>query len=98
MDREARRAAIHGVAKSWTRLSDRTELSLLSEAIKYLSLLIYITFQCHRHLNFPSMIWSLETPENLLIREVLATMGASQWRYSWTKQSQGLSLCKRNEE
>ena len=27
MDREAWRAAIHGVAKSWTRLSDRTELS-----------------------------------------------------------------------
>ena len=27
MDREAWRAAIHGVAKSWTRLSDWTELS-----------------------------------------------------------------------
>ena len=26
MDREAWRAAIHGVAKSWTRLSDGTEL------------------------------------------------------------------------
>ena len=26
MDREARRAAIHGVTKSWTRLSDGTEL------------------------------------------------------------------------
>ena len=26
MDREAWRAAIHGIAKSWTRLSDRTEL------------------------------------------------------------------------
>ena len=26
MDREAWRAAIHGVAKGWTRLSDRTEL------------------------------------------------------------------------
>ena len=26
-DREAWRAAIHGVAKSWTRLSDRTELN-----------------------------------------------------------------------
>ena len=26
MDREAWRAAIHGVAKSWTRLSDWTEL------------------------------------------------------------------------
>ena len=29
MDREAWRAAIHGVAKSWTRLSDWTELKLL---------------------------------------------------------------------
>ena len=27
MDREAWRAGIHGVAKSWTRLSYRTELS-----------------------------------------------------------------------
>ena len=27
VDREARRAAIHGVAKSWTRLSDWTELN-----------------------------------------------------------------------
>ena len=27
MDREAWRAAIHGVTNSWTRLSDRTELN-----------------------------------------------------------------------
>ena len=27
MDREAWHAAIHGVTKSWTRLSDRTELN-----------------------------------------------------------------------
>ena len=27
MDREAWRAAIHGVANSWTQLSDRTELN-----------------------------------------------------------------------
>ena len=28
MDREALSAVVHGVAKSWTRLSDRTELNL----------------------------------------------------------------------
>ena len=28
MHREAWRAAVHGVAKSWTRLSDRTELKV----------------------------------------------------------------------
>ena len=31
MDREAWRAAIHGVAKSWTRLSDWTELNWTEE-------------------------------------------------------------------
>ena len=30
MDRETWRATIHGVAKSWTRLSDRTELKVNS--------------------------------------------------------------------
>ena len=29
MDREAWRAEVHGVAKSWTRLSDRTELNYM---------------------------------------------------------------------
>ena len=27
MDREAWRAAVHGIPKSWTRLNDRTELN-----------------------------------------------------------------------
>ena len=31
MDREAWHAAVHGVAKSWTGLSDWTELNLLSD-------------------------------------------------------------------
>ena len=30
MDREAWRAAIHGIAKNWTRLRDRTELEHVS--------------------------------------------------------------------
>ena len=29
MNREAWRAAVHGVAKSWTRLSDQIELNIL---------------------------------------------------------------------
>ena len=33
MDREAMRAAIHGVAKSWTELSDWTEL--IHEKLKH---------------------------------------------------------------
>ena len=35
MDREAWRAAIHGVAKSWTRLSDWIELKSKSKTFSY---------------------------------------------------------------
>ena len=35
MDREAWRAAIHGAAKSWTRLRDWTELSILYNMFSY---------------------------------------------------------------
>ena len=34
-DREAWRAAIHAVAKSWTRLSDSTELNIYIYAVEY---------------------------------------------------------------
>ena len=45
MDREAWRAAIHGVAKSWTRLSNWTELNwirILSHIATYFKFSIYI--------------------------------------------------------
>ena len=47
MDREAWRAAIHGVAKCRTRLSDWTELRTIVKFSAFLSLLtiLYITFQ-----------------------------------------------------
>ena len=41
MDREAWRAAIHGVTKSWTRLSDWTELIWKLRTIPVLLLVIY---------------------------------------------------------
>ena len=37
MDREAWHAAIHGVAKSWTRLSDWTELNWVTNDVEHLS-------------------------------------------------------------
>ena len=43
MDREACRAAIHGVAKSWTRLSDWTDLNWGGNSGKEFA------FQCRRH-------------------------------------------------
>ena len=32
-DREARRAAVHGVTKSWTRLGDRTTAAIIKTAL-----------------------------------------------------------------
>ena len=45
MDREAWRAAIHGVAKSWTGLSDWTELNWICE--KMSKCLLYISSSLH---------------------------------------------------
>ena len=44
MDREAWRAAVHGIAKSWTRLSDWSELTEV-KAIKY----FFLTYQIDRN-------------------------------------------------
>ena len=43
MDREALSAVIHGVAKSWTQLSDWTELDLCIRSPKYWSLSLSIS-------------------------------------------------------
>ena len=37
MDREAWRAVVHGVAKSWTQLSDSTELNLMRGKMYFLN-------------------------------------------------------------
>ena len=47
MDREAWRAAVHGIEKSWTQLNDWTELNLL---LKYLKWINYIDIQNMLHL------------------------------------------------
>ena len=57
MDREAWRAVIHGVAKSWTRLSDLTELMPLElsqqpEAGFFFFFLKYLVSSVHIFINF----------------------------------------------
>ena len=51
MDRKAWRAAIHGVTKSWTRLSNWTELNWmkvnLTQLIKYRSRTLHFTMEGH---------------------------------------------------
>ena len=42
MDREAWHAAVHGVSKSWTRLSDCTELNQVSGTMLYTDVLLWV--------------------------------------------------------
>ena len=58
MDREAWRAVIHGVAKSWTRLSDWTELNWVPNKNRWFFYLKKKSCAFHRHINLYSRtIW-----------------------------------------
>ena len=69
MDREAWRAVVHGVAKSWTQLSEWTELiSQFSEAIQFLSFFFFFFFLFFFWLcwvfiaTFLVVVWGLSCP------------------------------------
>ena len=47
MDREAWRAAVHGVTKSWTELSDWTKLCMCSRERNYVFICIITLFRIH---------------------------------------------------
>ena len=70
MDREAWRAAIHGVAKSWTRLSDWTELNwahiLWNPVLKRLKT-IFLKETLLRHPGMMLMFWSKIQPQDVFL-------------------------------
>ena len=71
MDREAWRAAIHGVAKSWTRLSNWTEL--VAKMVKNLSEM--------QNTQAQSLGW-----ENSLEREMVIQSSSIVWEIPWTEE------------
>ena len=64
MDREAWRAAVHGVTKSWTRLSDWTELEVFWGKDKAIRLIPGLYLQNKQMLSF----WSLYKVSNFPMR------------------------------
>ena len=71
MDREAWCAAIHGVAKSWTWLSEWTELSIISSSL------------CPKNLFFSLFISTPYTTGNHWLFYCLHSFALSRMSYSW---------------
>ena len=66
MDREAWHAVVHGVAKSWTRLSDWTELNWTEIALQYcIDFCHTLTWISHRYTYVPSLFNLSPTPSHL---------------------------------
>ena len=68
MDREAWRAAVHGVAKSWTRLSDWTELTVYKTLFRP-----SWSFQASGRFNSHSVKWPFKCPW----KETMACYGSA---------------------
>ena len=82
MDREAWHAAVHGVAKCWTRLSDWTELKWImgfpgGSVVKNLSAMCKTWVQ--------SLGW-----EDPLEKEMATLSSILAWRIPWTEEPGGL--------
>ena len=82
MDREAWRAAVHGVTKSRTRLSDWTELN----GVKSKQVLCALPWKVEMvvaHCTLP-----------LLAKEIVSELGVSYWH--WAVLARGMGWCRQN--
>ena len=83
MDREAWRAAIHGVTKSWIRLSDWTELNWTESLIEWSLNLLKKRYLFLNTFNFEKR-W-------FLCQASLAPRCLGPWLRAWALTGQGLS-------
>ena len=83
MDREAWRAAIHGVSKSQTQLSDWTELNWTCDNPKYFYQTFFLTVShTHTRKDFLQKTFSKHTRNKVVIREqVLMCFFIWNWKY-----------------
>ena len=84
MDREAWRAAIHGIAKSWTRLSNWTELNWTEST----GLCWWLSGRVHLPMQ-ETQIWFL-CWEDPLEKEIAAHSSILAWEISCTEEPGGL--------
>ena len=83
MDREAWRAAIHGVAKSRTQLSDWTEQSLES-TLFYIPLVLYGHFTMTYLCNWKQDIFFFFESKISFSWLIFSDFLMSNWQFSWT--------------
>ena len=96
MDREARRAAVHGVEKSWTRLSDWTELlsplCLIHQILTQNTFSVYykgasLIAQLVKSLTAVKETWvQFLGREDPLEKEMAPHSSILAWRVPWTEE------------
>ena len=83
MDREAWRAAIHGVAKSWTRLSNWTELNRnLSKSMTMAPSMLLAKSRLNSNRKLVSIFFSSDKHTHNYIERKLYRVGNKHWS-SW---------------
>ena len=82
IDREAWRAAVHGVTKNWTQLSDWTELIVLLEIPRWLS---GKNLSAMQETQVQSLGW-----EDALEKEVATHSSILPWELPWTEERGGV--------